>query len=117
MTNQAKTESNTAQTANTANTANTAGAPVSPFAAFTAMGMTPEAFTAFARDQAARVDQWMKDIAVYEAAVTERLKANAEQISKLAHDSMEYAATMSAQYRKQFAETAHRLADSIAPKA
>ena len=56
-------------------------------------------------------------MAVYEAAVTERLKANAEQISKLAHDSMEYAAQMSAQYRKQFAETAHRMADSIAPKA
>ena len=111
MSNQAKTESTTTQTAT-----NTS-APASPFAAFTAMGMTPEAFTTFARDQALRVDQWLKDIAVYEAAVTERLKANAEQISKLAHDSMEYAAQMSAQYRKQFAETAHRVADSIAPKA
>ena len=114
MSNQAKTESTTTQNAQTSNTTS---APASPFAAFTAMGMTPEAFTSFARDQAVRVDQWLKDIAVYEAAVTERLKANAEQISKLAHDSMEYAAQMSAQYRKQFAETAHRVADSIAPKA
>ncbi|HPH64756.1 MAG TPA: hypothetical protein PLF40_03395 [Kofleriaceae bacterium] len=111
MTNQSKQEA----TSNT--TSNTVTPPVSPFAAFTAMGVTPEAFADFARDQAARVDQWMKDIAVYEAAVSERLKANAEQISKLAHDSMEYAAQMSAQYRKQFTDTARRVVDSIAPKA
>lgn len=114
MTNQSKQES-TNTTGNTTGT--TVTPPVSPFAAFTAMGVTPEAFADFARDQAARVDQWMKDIAVYEAAVSERLKANAEQISKLAHDSMEYASQMSAQYRKQFADNARRVVDSIAPKA
>lgn len=82
---------------------------------------TPEAFGEavgdMAQKQAARFDTWLKEFAAYEAAVSERLRANAEQFSKMAEQSMTYMTELSVAYRTQAIEMMKEYMRAMTPKA
>ncbi|KAB2902082.1 MAG: hypothetical protein F9K40_07970 [Kofleriaceae bacterium] len=77
---------------------------------------TPEAFTQMMRDQIARTQGLMDELAVYESVAMQRARTAVNDLAKLATDSIGYMAQLSAEWRKLALEAGRRATDAFAPK-
>lgn len=77
---------------------------------------TPEAFTQMMRDQIARTQSLMEELAVYEGVAMQRARTAVHDLAKLASDSIGYASQLSAEWRKMALDAGRRAADAFAPK-
>jgi hypothetical protein len=77
---------------------------------------TPEAFGQMMRDQIARTQNLMDELAVYENVAVQRARTAVSDLAKLASDSIGYVAQLSAEWRKVAVEAGKRAADAFAPK-
>ena len=77
---------------------------------------TPEAFTQMVRDQIARTQGLMDELAVYEGVAMQRARTAVNDLAKLTSDSIGYAAQLSAEWRKMALDAGRRAADAFAPK-
>lgn len=77
---------------------------------------TPEAFTQMMRDQIARTQGMMDELAVYEGVAMQRARTAVNDLAKLATDSIGYMAQLSAEWRKLALDAGRRAADAFGPK-
>ena len=77
---------------------------------------TPEAFTQIMKDQIARTQNIMEELAVYEGVAMQRARTAVSDLAKLASDSIGYMAQLSAEWRKMALDAGRRAADAFAPK-
>jgi hypothetical protein len=79
---------------------------------------TPEAFSQMMRDQIARTQGLMEELAVYESVAVQRARTAVSDLAKLAGDSIGYMAQLSAEWRKVAVDAGKRAADAFGgPKA
>jgi len=78
---------------------------------------TPEAFTSMMRDQIARTQAMMDELAVYESVAQQRARTAVNDLAKLAADSIGYVAQLSAEWRKLALEAGRRASDAFTPRA
>jgi len=79
--------------------------------------LTPDAFASYAREHMARLETWMKELSTLEDAMMARARSTTQQLAKLAQDSIEYAAQLSAEWRKLAMDVTRRASDIVVPKA
>jgi hypothetical protein len=77
---------------------------------------TPEAFTQMMKDQIARTQSMMDELAVYEGVAMQRARTAVGDLAKLASDSIGYFAQLSAEWRKVALDAGRRAADAFGPK-
>lgn len=77
---------------------------------------TPEAFTQMMRDQIARTQSLMDELAVYENVAIQRARTAVGDLAKLASDSIGYCAQLSAEWRKVALDAGRRAADAFGPR-
>jgi hypothetical protein len=77
---------------------------------------TPEAFTQMMRDQIARTQGLMEELAVYEGVAVQRARTAVGDLAKLASDSIGYMAQLSNEWRRLALDAGRRAADAFAPK-
>lgn len=77
---------------------------------------TPEAFTQMMRDQIARTQGLMDELAVYESVAVQRARTAVGDLAKLASDSIGYCAQLSAEWRKVALDAGRRAADAFGPR-
>jgi hypothetical protein len=68
------------------------------------------------RDQIARTQGLMDELAVYEGVAMQRARTAVNDLAKLASDSIGYAAQLSAEWRKMALDAGRRAADAFVPK-
>lgn len=78
---------------------------------------SPEAFTHMMRDQIARTQGMMEELAVYEGVAVQRARTAVNDLSKLAADSIGYLAQISAEWRRMALDAGHRAADTFGPRS
>ena len=78
---------------------------------------TPEAFAGYAREHLARLDAWMRELAVMEQAMVARARATTQQLAQLTSDSIDYVAQLSAEWRKLAVDVTRRASDIAIPRA
>lgn len=76
-----------------------------------------EAFTQIAHEQIARSQRVMEELAGYEAVAYQRARVAVADLTKLATDSLDYCARLSAEWRKAATETTRRAVEQVAPRA
>ena len=76
-----------------------------------------EAFAQMMQDQLARTQKVMEELASYEAVAIQRTRAAVADLGKLATDSIDYCAKLSAELRKAAAETSRKAVEQVAPRA
>lgn len=86
-----------------------------PFAPF-AMPV-PDVFSQMMRDQIARTQAAMNELAVYEGVAVQRARTAVDDLARLASDSIGYVGQLAAEWRKLSLETMQRTADAFAPRA
>jgi hypothetical protein len=90
--------------------------PSNPFASFFdrsfAMPFGPEMFFPWLRDHASRIEKISDEVAAFERAMMERLKANAADVAALVQDTLDYMQQVGAEWRKIAIDTARRAADA-----
>ena len=69
------------------------------------------------QDQLARTQKVMAELASYEAVAIQRTRAAVADLGKLATDSIDYCAKLSAELRKAAAETSRKAVEQVAPRA
>lgn len=89
----------------------------SPFELPFTMPVMPEAFGQLMRDQIARTQQVMGELANYEGVAIARARTAVDELSRMANDSLTYWAQLSAEWRKLSLEAVQRTADAFTPKA
>ena len=87
-----------------------------PFASFFdrsfAMPFGPETFAPWLREHAARIEKISDEVATFERAMMERVKANAADVAALVQDTLDYMQQVGAEWRKIAIDTARRAADA-----
>lgn len=78
---------------------------------------SPEAFAGYAREHLARMDAWMRELSVLEAAMVARARATTQQMAQLTQDSIDYVAQLSAEWRKLAMDVTRRASDIAIPRA
>lgn len=78
---------------------------------------TPEAFTQMLRDQIARSQGIMDELAVYESVAMQRARTAVGDLAKLASDSIGYMAQLSAEWRKLALDASRRAADAFGQRS
>jgi hypothetical protein len=63
------------------------------------------------------LELWLKELAVMEEAALARARETTKQIAKLAGDTIDYYAQLSAEWRKMMIDVARRTGDMTVPKA
>jgi|JI10StandDraft_1071094.scaffolds.fasta_scaffold02649_15 hypothetical protein len=76
-----------------------------------------EAFAQMMHEQIARSQKVMAELATYEAVALERTRAAVADLTKLATDSLDYCAKLSAEWRKVAAESSRKVVEQVAPRA
>ncbi|MBP8807445.1 MAG: hypothetical protein KBG48_14400 [Kofleriaceae bacterium] len=89
----------------------------SPFELPFAMPMMPDAFAQLMRDQIARTQAVMGELASYEGQAVTRARTAVDELSRLANDSITYVGQLSAEWRKLSLEAMQRTVDAFTPKA
>lgn len=87
-----------------------------PFAPPFAMPV-PEVFGQMMRDQIARTQAVMTELAGYEGQAIARARTAVDDLAKLAGDSIGYVGQLAAEWRRLSIETMQRTAEAFAPKA
>ena len=77
----------------------------------------PEVFTQMMRDQIARTQGLMEELAVYENVAVQRARTAVHDLAKLATDSLGYMAQLSAEWRKLAVDASRRASESFGGKA
>jgi hypothetical protein len=112
-----KPETPKTETSNSQNTAEPKAAPRAPWDIPLPFPLpTPEAFTQMMKDQIARTQNIMEELAVYEGVAMQRARTAVNDLAKLASDSIGYMAQLSAEWRKMALDAGRRAADAFAPK-
>ena len=78
--------------------------------------LTPDAFASFAREHLARMEAWMKEMSTLEAAMVARARATTQQLAQLTQDTLDYAAQLSAEWRKLAVDVTRRASDLAVPR-
>ncbi len=78
---------------------------------------TPEAFSQMVRDQIARTQGLMDELAVYEGVAMQRARTAVNDLAKLTSDSIGYVAQLSAEWRKLAIDAGRRATDVFAPRS
>lgn len=89
----------------------------SPFDLPFAMPMMPDAFAQLMRDQIARTQTMMGELASYEGVAVTRARTAVDELARLANDSITYVGQLSAEWRKLSVEAMQRTVDAFSPKA
>ena len=76
-----------------------------------------EVFARAMHEQLERTQKVMDELASYEAVAAQRARAAVADLAKLATDSLDYAAKLSAEWRKLAVEGSRRAVDQVAPRA
>lgn len=76
-----------------------------------------EAFAQLMTDQLARTQKVMEELANYEAVALQRTRAAVADLGKLATDSIDYCAKLSAELRKVAVENGRKVVEQVAPRA
>jgi hypothetical protein len=76
-----------------------------------------EAFARAMSEQVERTQKVMDELTGYEAVAVQRARAAVADLAKLATDSIDYCAKLSAEWRKLALETTRRAAEQAAPRA
>src|SRR5689334_16611021 len=112
-----KPETPKTETPNASNTAEPKAAPRAPWDLPLPFPLpTPDAFTQMMKDQIARTQNIMEELAVYEGVAMQRARTAVNDLAKLASDSIGYMAQLSAEWRKMALDAGRRAADAFAPK-
>ena len=106
-------DSSTTASSTTAST----GKTKSPFDLPFAMPVMPEAFAQLMRDQIARTQTIMGELANYEGVAVTRARTAVDELARLANDSLSYFGQLSAEWRKLSVEAMQRTVDAFTPKA
>lgn len=77
---------------------------------------TPEAFGQMMRDQLARTQGLMEELAVYEGVAVQRARTAVGDLAKMASDSIGYVAQLSAEWRKLALDAGKRTAEALGAK-
>ena len=77
---------------------------------------TPEAFTQMMKDQIARTQGLMDELAVYEGVAMQRARTAVNDVAKLASDSIGYMAQLSAEWRKVALDAGRRATEAFGPR-
>jgi hypothetical protein len=77
---------------------------------------TPEAFTQMMKDQIARTQGLMDELAVYEGVAMQRARTAVNDLAKLASDSIGYMAQLSAEWRKVALDAGRRATEAFGPR-
>jgi hypothetical protein len=77
----------------------------------------PEVFTQMLRDQIARTQGIMEELAVYENVAMQRARTAVHDLAKLATDSLGYMSQLSAEWRKLAVDAGRRAAETLGAKA
>jgi hypothetical protein len=101
----------------TESTAHAGAKPRSPFDLPFVMPVVPEAFAQLMRDQIARTQALMGELATYEGIAVTRARTAVDELARLAGDSIAYFAQLSAEWRRLTADAMQRTADAFTPKA
>ena len=75
----------------------------------------PEVFTQMMRDQIARTQGLMDELAVYESVAVQRARTAVADLAKLASDSIGYVSQLSAEWRKVALDAGKRAAEAFTP--
>lgn len=78
---------------------------------------TPEVFTQLMRDQIARTQALMDELAVYEGVAQQRARTAVNDLAKMAADSIGYFAQLSAEWRKVALDAGRRATDAFTHRA
>lgn len=98
-------------------------AGANPFNPFAAVGANPfampvpEVFGQLVRDQIARTQALMNELAVHEGVAVQRARTAVDDLARLTTDSIGYLAQLAGEWRKLSLETMQRTADAFAPRA
>lgn len=76
-----------------------------------------EAFAQMVREQITRTERVMDELAEYEAVAVRRAREAVSDLAKLATDSLDYCAKLSAEWRKLAVETSRRAVEQVKPRA
>ena len=76
-----------------------------------------QVFAQMMQEQIARTQKVMDELAGYEAVAVQRARTAVVDLAKLATDSLDYCAKLSAEWRKVAVDTGRRAADHAAPRA
>lgn len=79
--------------------------------------VSPDAFASYAREHLARMETWVRELAVLEDAMIARARATTAQLAQLTQDSLDYVAQLSAEWRKLAVDVTRRANDIVLPKA
>jgi hypothetical protein len=93
--------------------------PADPTPAAPPPGATPAGFaipgaemwSSFVRDQLGRMQAWSDELARMEGAMFDRVRASAADAGRVMNDSIAYAASLSAEWRKLALDAGRRAAD------
>lgn len=77
----------------------------------------PEVFTQMMRDQIARTQSMMEELAVYENVAVQRARTAVADLAKMAGDSIGYVAQLSAEWRKLALDAGKRTAETLGAKS
>jgi hypothetical protein len=112
-----KPETPKTETAQTASTAEPKAAPRAPWDLPLPFQLpTPEAFSQMMRDQIARTQSLMDELAVYEGVAMQRARTAVHDLAKLASDSIGYVSQLSAEWRKLALDAGRRATEAFGPK-
>jgi hypothetical protein len=76
----------------------------------------PEVFTQMMRDQIARTQGMMEELAVYENVAVQRARATVGDLARMASDSIGYVAQLTAEWRKLALDASKRTAEALGAK-
>ena len=112
-----KPETPKTETPNTATTAEPKAAPRAPWDLPLPFPLpTPDAFSQMMKDQIARTQSLMDELAVYEGVAMQRARTAVNDLAKLASDSIGYMAQLSAEWRKVALDAGRRATEAFGPR-
>ena len=77
----------------------------------------PEVFSQMVRDQIARTQAIMGELAAYEGVAVQRARTAVDDLTRLTSDSIGYVSQLATEWRKLSIETMQRTAEAFAPRA